>query len=215
MQWEARTRGVESILVKDCVRTDKDKTGVKHWKGEGRYLKPNLAALRLIQEEDPKIFELVISTGNFFYEFRPQFKKLVVTALPAARVGDFENNLLSFMFGMTAADAKRRYDLTLAKDISDQNPHYIYINVFPRFEADKREFTRAQMVLFATTMLPRRLWFEHPNGDEVTWDLPNMDTKVQLRPSDFVPPQAPQGWETVKVPLPDPGPRIIRTGSDR
>lgn len=224
MQWEQRMKGVDSILVKDCVRTDKDKATVKTWKGEARYLKPNLAALRLVQQEDSKFYELMISTGNFLYEYRPQFKKRMIHQLPPAQNGNFDNNLLSFLFGMNAIDAKRRYELTLAKDIGPENPHYIYIDVKPRFEADKREFTRAQLVLFQATMLPRRLWFEHPNGSEVMWDLPNMDTTVKLKPSDFTPPEAPEGWENVRVPLADqrppanetPGrPRIIRTGSDK
>ena len=31
-------------------------------------------------------------------------------------------------------------------------------------------------------MLPRRLWFEHVNGDEVTWDVTSMDTATRLQP---------------------------------
>jgi TIGR03009 family protein len=221
LQWEQRMKGVESIQVTDCVRTDKDKEAVKTWKGEARYLKPNLAALRLVQQEDSKFYELLVSTGNFLYEYSPQFQKLRVYELPPPRVGKFDNNLLSFLFGMTATDAKGRYNLTLKKDVSSENPHYVYIDIQPRFENDKREFTRAQMVLFSSTMLPRRLWFLHPNGSEVTWDLPNMNTEVKLKETDFRPPQAPPGWSTVQVPwtqqsAPGDGrPRVIRGGSDK
>jgi hypothetical protein len=67
-------------------------------------------------------------------------------------------------------------------------------------------------------MLPRRLWFQHPNGDEILWDLPNIDTTVQLKPVDFTPPAAPAGWETKKEPklTNAPGssaPRVVRPSS--
>jgi TIGR03009 family protein len=196
MRWESEMKGVTSILVKDCIRTDKDKNGTKTWRGEARYLKPNLAALRLVQQEDPKIYELLISTGTHLHEYRPQLQTLVIHELPPAKFGAFDNNLLSFLFGMSAMDAKRRYELTLTRDLSPENPHYIYIGIKPRYVEDKKEFVQAQLVLFSATMLPRRLWFEQPNGTEVTWDLPNMDTHIQLHVTDFAPPAAPKGWAT-------------------
>ncbi len=195
MRWESEMKGVTSIVVEDCVRTDKDKTGIKTWKGEARYLKPNYAALRLIQQQDPNIYELMVSTGTHLYEFRPQYKKLVIHELPPAKFGAFDNNLLSFLFGMSAMDAKRRYELSLTRDLGPDNPYYIYIGIKPRYVEDRKEFVDAQMVLYSSTMLPRRLWFRQPNDTEVTWDLPNMDTKRQLHVSDFAPPPAPKEWE--------------------
>jgi len=195
MRWENEMKGVTSIVVPDCVRTDKERGEIKTWKGEARYLKPNFAALRLIQQQDPKIYELLISTGTNLYEYRPQTQKLVIHELPPAKFGAFDNNLLSFLFGMSAMDAKRRYDMTLSRDIGPDNPHYIYIGITPRYVEDKKEFVRAELVLYSATMLPRRLWFQQPNDTQVTWDLPNMDTKTQLHVSDFTPPDAPRGWE--------------------
>lgn len=218
MSWEKRMTGVQSILVQKCVRTEKTKTGTKIYDGEARYLHPNYAALRMIQRDNPSLYELFVCTGNFLYEYRPQSKKLVIHELDQPAAGNFNNNFMQFLFGMSAADAKRRYDLKLAKDVSAENPHYIYLDIQPRFEADKREFSRAQMVLFANSMLPRRLWFQHPNGDEILWDLPNIDTTVQLKPVDFTPPAAPAGWETKKEPklTNAPGssaPRVVRPSS--
>lgn len=227
LNWEQRMAGVESILCK-CERTDKDKASgfTKVFKGEARYLKPNYAALRMIQEGNEKNYELYLSTGQFLYEYRPAQKTLRIHELPPPQAGaNFQNNFLSFVFGMSALDAKRRYDLNLSKDVTADNPHYVYIDVRPRFEADKKEFTRAQLVLFSQTMLPRRLWFEHPNGDQVTWDIPQIDTSTKLRPVDFTPPDPPEGWQRVRVPRADlpvqpasnPGaPRIVRpAGSDK
>jgi len=223
MRWESEMKAIPSVYVKKLQRTDKEVGSQKPrlMEGEARYLKPNLAALRLVQVDDPRFYELMVCTGQFMYEFRPQFKKLVVHEMEN-RVSGFDNNLLSFLFGMSAADSKRRYELTLAKDINEQNPHWIYIDIKPRFEADKREFTRAQLVLFARDMLPRRLWFEHPNQSEVTWDLKEVDTSVELKPMDFRPPEAPKGWDTQRIPLErapagagNGRPPIYRTGSDK
>jgi TIGR03009 family protein len=224
MRWESEMKSVPSVYVKKLQRTDKETGSQKPrvMEGEARYLKPNLAALRLVQVDDPRFYELMVCTGQFMYEFRPQFKKLVIHEMES-RVSGFDNNLLSFLFGMSAAEAKRRYELTLAKDITDQNPHWVYIDIKPRFEADKREFTRAQLVLFAQNMLPRRLWFEHPNSSEVTWDLKEVDTSVELKPMDFRPPDAPKGWDTQRIPLErapaqsnnNGRPPIYRTGSDK
>jgi TIGR03009 family protein len=225
MQWEAAMKDVPSIVVKDCMRTDKDPTSQKPkvWKGEARYMKPNLAALLLKQVDDPKFYELMVCTGQFLYEYRPQFKKLMIHDLPERATG-FDNNLLSFLFGMSAVDAKRRYDLKISKDVTAENPNWIYLDITPRFDADKREFSQAQLVLFANTMLPRRLWFLHPNGSEVTWDLPNMDTTTKLSLSDFRPPDAPKDWEKVRVPMEQPAagpgagngaPRVVRPSGNR
>ena len=207
MRWENEMKGVTSIVVPNCVRTDKQPGIIKTWKGEARYLKPNYAALRLVQQEDPKFYELMISTGTNLYEYRPQTQKLVIHELPPAKFGAFDNNLLSFLFGMSAMDAKKRYDLTLTRDIGPENPNYIYIGITPRYVEDKKEFVRAQLVLFSATMLPRRLWFEQPQptGSEVTWDLPNMETRAQLHVTDFDPPPAPKGWNTERQRLPAPG----------
>src|SRR5262245_22257049 len=218
MKWEQAMVNVESIYVKDCVRTDKDKTGPKVYEGEARYLKPNLAALRMVRKDNPNIYELMVCTGPFLYEFRPEFKKLSIHELDQPKNGTFNSNLLQFLFGgVSAADMKARYDLKLVKDASAENPHYIYLDVLPRFSDDKREFSRAQIVLFAETMLPRRFWFEHPNGAEMLLDLPNFDTSVKLKPADFRPPDAPKGWETIRVPKVEPAgglqPRIVRPAS--
>jgi TIGR03009 family protein len=193
LQWEQRMKSVESIWAKDLVRTEKEKTGeVRVLKGEARYLKPNLAALRMIREDNPALYELYISTGQFLYDYRPKSRKLYIHPLQG---GQFQNNFLSFLFGINAIDAKQRYELTLTKE----NKDFIYIKISPRFDAEKREFAQAQLVLQAGSMLPRRLWFEHPNGMEVTWDIPIMDTAQKLTPKDFVAPAAPAGWETVRV----------------
>ena len=200
LQWEQRMKGVESIYAPKLTREEKEKTGaIRKFEGEARYLRPNLAALRMIRVDDPTKYELYISTGINLYEFRPQTKTLRIHDMTPAQAGQFQNNFLSFLFGMNAADAKQKFELDVQKDVGPANPNFIYIMIKPRLDADKREFTRAQLVLKADTLLPRRLWFEHANGNSVTWDIPEMTTDQNLKPQDFTPPKAPEGWETVRV----------------
>ena len=104
------------------------------------------------------------------------------------------------MFGMKAADAKQRYDIRPGKDrLEDAN--YIFVDVFPRNPQDQGDFKQAQIVLSRDTFLPRRLWFQQPNGSEVMWDIPSIKSGVQvpIRPF-FQEPTAPAGWKLVRVP---------------
>lgn len=218
MAWEKRMTNVHSILAQKIVRTEKTKSGTKTYDGEARFLHPNYAALRMIQRDNPSLYELIVCSGVYIYEYRPQTKKLVIHEMNQPAAGAFNNNFLQFLFGMSAADAKRRYELKLAKDVSAENPNYIYLDIQPRFEDDKRQFSRAQMVLFANSMLPRRLWFLNPNDEEILWDLPNIDTTIELKPVDFTPPKAPAGWETKHErnntsPAGGNAPRVVRPSS--
>jgi TIGR03009 family protein len=194
-QWEQRMSGVDSIICQ-CSREEKSKTSgfKKLYEGEARYLKPNFVALRMIQKGNPQIYDLYISTGTYLYEYRPQTKALRIHTLE--KQANFQNNFLTFLFGMSATDAKKKFDLNLSKE--DDN--WIYIDILPRFDEDKREFSRAQMVLYTKTMLPRRLWFQGANGDEITWDIPSIDTTTKISEKAFHPPPAPEGWTVDRVP---------------
>src|SRR5262245_49059351 len=85
MRWESEMKNIHSIHVKKIQSTDKEPAAnakPRVMEGEARYLKPNLAALRLVQVDEPRFYELMVCTGQFLYEYRPQFKKLVVHELP-------------------------------------------------------------------------------------------------------------------------------------
>ncbi len=200
MKWEKVMMSVESLAVAKCTRTEKDKTGTKVYEGEIRFLKPNLFSLHMVQRQNPNIYERFVSTGNFLYDYRPQSKKLVIHELDPFKAGNLNKGFQQFLVGMSAADAKKNFELKITKDVTAENQHYIYLEITPRLAANMREFSRAQLVLWANTMLPRRLWLEQPNGNEITWDLPHVDTETKLRPVDFTPPPAPADWEQQKAP---------------
>ncbi len=219
LKWEQEMKNVQ-VLAAELARTTVDKTYGKAetFTGSAKYMKPNLAALEMVKKDNPQVYEKYLCTGTYLYEYVPATKLLRVHEVPqpknpAGNVTD--DNFLSFLFGMKAEEAKRRYDMRLVKE--DQ--WYIYIEVLPRFPADKVDFQKARLILNQGNFLPRQVWFEQPNGNEITWDIPKLasgaDAKVQR--SDFTPPQsAPAGWNMVKVPRQDTAkpnetqPRVIR-----
>jgi TIGR03009 family protein len=172
--------------------------------------------LEMQKRGKPEAFEKYICTGTFLYEYVPQNKVIRVHEMPPPKPGQVaDDNFLSFLFGMKADEARRRYDLRLVKE--DQ--WYIYIEIFPRLQQDKADFQRARLVLNNQTFLPRELWFEQPNGNEVKWDIPKVEAGVALNRSDFTSPSVPPGWNLVRMPKANevaprsnnvPPPRIIR-----
>lgn len=201
-QWEQKMKSVES-LVGPCARTEVDKTfqTTKVYEGTARFLKPNMAILDLRNKQKPELFEKYICTGTYLYEYAPTNKVIRVHELPQTKPGQADDNFLSFLFGMKAEDAKKRYDLKMSKE--DQ--FYVYVDIVPKLPADKADFARAQLVLTKGTYLPRRLWFEQPNGNEVTWDLPKTEQNARVDRTEFVAPQPPPGWTMERMTKPTEG----------
>jgi hypothetical protein len=114
---------------------------------------------------------------------------------------------------MKAEEAKRRYELTLARE----DNYYYYVNVLPRFPEDKADFQRAELVL-TKGFLPARLWFEEVNKNTVQWDILRIESNSsQVSRGDFYPPQTPPGWTAEHIRRQNPAtgktdnpPRVIR-----
>jgi TIGR03009 family protein len=218
-RWEQKMRAVTTLSAQ-INRVDKDKVFASTQKlsGVAQYMKAgsgkdaaNLAMLELKLDGKADIAEKFVCTGAFLYQFAPAQKEIRAYELPKPKPGQVaEDNFLSFVFGMKAEEAKRRYVLKLAKE----DTWYIYVEIAPRFPADRAEFQRARLVLNKDTFLPRQIWFEHANGNEVTWDIPRIQTGVSLDRRTFDAPKAPPGWKLVQVPR-TPPPRVVRPGSGR
>jgi hypothetical protein len=140
----------------------------------------------------------------------PAQKEIRAYELPKPKPGGVnDDSFLGFLFGMKADDARKKYNLTLAKE----DKWYVYVDIVPRNQADKVDFARARLVLNRDSFLPRQLWFEHANGNEVTWDIPQLRSGVVLRREVFDAPRPPAGWKLVPVRVNNtPPPRVIRGG---
>jgi TIGR03009 family protein len=210
-RWEKEMQSV-TTLTAEITRTMKDKVWQSDevFVGKAKYMKPNLAIMELQKKNNGGVFEKYLCTGSYLYQWVPSSKAIHVYELPTPKAGQpqTDDNFLSFFFGMKAEEAKKRYELKLVKDTDKENPWYIYIEVLPKLPVDKADFSRARLVLNASNFLPRQVWFEQPNGNELTWDLPKVDRDVRIDRSEFAPPTAPPaGWNMVKVPRADAVPR--------
>jgi TIGR03009 family protein len=203
--WEQKMREVQTLSAA-VNRIDKDKAFQTTTKlaGFAQYMKSgsgptamNLALLEMRREDNKtQVAEKFICTGTYLYQFLPAQKEIRAYELPRPKAGQVaDDNFLTFLFGMKAEEAKKRYNLTLAKE----DKWYVYVDVVPRTATDRADFARARLVLNKDSYLPRQLWFEHPNGNEVTWDVPRLDPKAVLDRRAFDAPKAPEGWKLVPV----------------
>jgi TIGR03009 family protein len=209
-KWENAMMAVNSFHI-DLSRTNLDKAygTVEKFEGAARFQKPNKALLYLASKTNANNFEKFVINGLTLYEWAPSVKKVRIHQLPPPKNGQMaDNNFLSFIAGMKAADAKQRYAMKMMPPPAGDT-YYSYIEILPRDPTDRQDFSRARLVLTISTGLPRQLWFQQPNGNEVTWDFNDVKANIQLPAVDFERPTAlPPGWELQAV-QPD-GPRVVR-----
>src|SRR5690242_18983751 len=104
-------------------------------------MRPNRAMMRLEKRGKPEVFEQLIYTGTFLYQFLPQQKELRVHKLPATKSGGVsDDTFLAFLLpGMKASAARERYQLRLLPP--PPNDTYFYnILIQPKTPADRQEF---------------------------------------------------------------------------
>jgi TIGR03009 family protein len=215
-KWEKKMREVQTLSA-SLTRLDKDKVLRQTTKltGFAQYMKSgsgttalNLAVLELKLDGKNDVAEKIVCTGTYLYQFAPAQKEIKAYEMPRPKPGQVaDDGFLGLLFGMKAEEAKKRYALTLSKE----NQWYVYVDIAPRDKEDKADFARAQLVLSKDTYLPRRLWFEHANGNEVTWDIPTLKSGVTLDRRHFDAPKPPAGWKLVPVTRDTrPQPRVAR-----
>lgn len=206
-----------ATLQAECRRVELDKTigGTATYQGWAKYLKstvpgqPSRASLYMEKKDRPDIFEKLVFTGTFLYEYVPQQKVIRVHELPKTKDGQLANdNILGFVFGMTARAAKQRYHLTYQPP-PEKDKWYYYIGIQPKEAADKADFSEARLVLWNTTFLPRQFWYVQPNGNEIRWEFPKITPGVAIAPIEFGAPTPPPGWRFERM-IRDPQPRVAR-----
>jgi TIGR03009 family protein len=166
------------------------------------------ASLDLKKKNQPEVFEKFICHGNLLYEYAPQTKVIRVHQLPPPREGQLaDDNVLSLLFGMRAQEAKKRYKLT---HVPANDKWYHYIRIEPILPADKADFTEARLTLFQRDSMPRQLWFQQPNGNEVTWDFQRIVANGPIDANEFDVNRLPApDWRVQQMPR-QPAARVIR-----
>jgi TIGR03009 family protein len=202
LKWEQAMQRVKFLTAK-CQRTDTDRVigQEKVWAGKAAYLAPNFVRLYLVHKpgnarED---YEDYIINPQAIYELKSETKTVYIRQLPPAPPGQVANNAqMSLLFGMKAAEAKRRFEIKL--DGEDET--YYYLTVLPRDPQDRAEFAKARVALFRSHFLPREVRIDTPNQNQVKWELPEIDLTTPVNAGLFARPQKPEGWREQVIPLP-------------
>lgn len=209
--WEKGMTDLKSF-VSEVQRVTEDKAlGAKdEHKGYAMFMKPaakddgSRARLELAKVGNPKIFERYICTGIYLYEYALANNTIRVHDMPRNKKdGVQQESFLSFLFGMGAEDAKRRYDMKLVypkdkdgKEVID--PNYHYIQIVPKLDQDKGDFIQARLSLYRTNNLPAQIWYLQPNKNEITWTFTKLQLNVQI-PLTYFQPEDLKGWRTEVV----------------
>jgi TIGR03009 family protein len=207
--WEKSMTKLEHFSA-SCRRTTTDKTfgGQEVFEGSAKFVKtgasqPSRALLYMEKKGDSSKYEKFLYTGTFLYEYVPSTKVLRIHDVPQPKPGQpaIEDNILSLLFGMKAAQAQQRYQMKWVPDAQNNNKFYHYLQILPKTPQDKADFTEARLVLTANGFLPRQVWYHQPNGNEITWDFEKIDVTTQIPLTTFAPPQRlDQGWRMERTP---------------
>jgi TIGR03009 family protein len=205
LQWEQKMQGVQSLVAR-IKKTETDGLAKTSVEGVGylKYTKPNRADLYIQRSNNQQIYERFLSTGNNLFVFLPKQNLIRVYSMPQRAPGQpvIDNSFVGFLAGMSAVEARRRFEMTLVKE--DQ--HYAYIIVKPLRAEDKAEFSEARIALLKTTMMPREMQFVPPDGNPIKWDIQNVEVNAQIPATDFATPQMKQypGWQMQQMPAAGP-----------
>jgi TIGR03009 family protein len=218
VNWEKKMAEITSYEAK-CVRINEDRVWRKKsiYEGTAKYLKTptaSLARLRLEKANRPDDFEEYIFTGTVFYRFDPEQKLIWVHDAPKVRPGQVsefhilgyfwpwqvsEFHILDFLFGMKAAQAKQHFKLEYIAPPADDK-YYYFIMITPKNDCQKEDFIRARLVVLRSNFMIAQLWYEEPNGNEITWNFSKIVSPAKLDALEFQQPTPPAGWQLRKVP---------------
>jgi TIGR03009 family protein len=157
-----------------------------------------------------------ICDGKAIFEFEAKAKLLKVRPLPPELQGkSIADGPLPFIFGAKAETLKRRYamrDVTPKKAIGEQ----IWLEAWPKYQADAANFQRATVILNEKTFLPEALQIFPPGIVPVegkpqaytayTFMSPSVNNPLDILKGDFLPPRTPLGWRRVVVEDPNAQP---------
>jgi TIGR03009 family protein len=213
LSWETSMKGVESLVAPVRLTEVDDVTKTSEvFDGQIKFLRPNRADLYVAKTSNPQLYKRYLCSGNYLYDFSPREKRIRAYPLQQRAAGQqvVDNTFIGFLAGMSAQEAKRRFDLKLVtspKNPAGEDQWYAYIQVEPRTPEDKAEFSVARIALLKSTMMPREMQFVAPNGAVSKWEVGTILTNAasQLKALDFVGPQkAPAGWTMEMMPPPGP-----------
>ncbi len=155
-----------------------------------------------------------VCDGKAIFEYKHDKKQLVVQPLPPEMRGTaIVDGPLPFLFGAEADKLKRRYWIRSKQS----NAESIWLEAFPRHQADAANYHHVEVMLERKTMMPTAIQVHMPNGRSravYMFQDPTVNgTMNQLFGSLFNSPRTPLGWKRVVQEAPaesPPGPQATQ-----
>ncbi len=187
--------------------------------GQLTYAKPDKGSFkideikRFVQKDPEKPGEYVLQKdevgehwvcdGKAIYEYKHDKKQLVVQALPEDMRGkSIVDGPLPFLFGAEAAKLKARYWIRSRQS----NAAEIWLEAYPRTQADAANYHHVDVMLERKTMMPRAIQVHMPNNSNravYMFENPSVNGALnQLFGALFNAPRTPLGWTRVVEELP-------------
>ncbi len=178
--WEKKSTAVRDVEC-EFRRITRDRLfkteEIEYGKAVG--IKPYLGRLDL-KNEKKQFTQIFIYTGKRIHNYNFESKQEIIHVLPDA---DPDSNkslpgALGFLYGMSAAEAKSRFKLTLVREFPKNGINYAEIHAEPRTQADQQEFKTAQIAIDTKTFLPKELRTFESNGNEQHWIFDRLETNL-------------------------------------
>jgi TIGR03009 family protein len=211
--WETNSGRLKTLDVR-MTRTDRSPAWDEddQYKGRAMFKTPNLAWLDFEKEKevkDPRTgakqkrfmpHERIVCTGTEVWQYRCDTSQIFIYPLEKdVQQRALEEGPLPFLFNFKAADAKKRYTMTLVED----DPQAPVIRIIPRLPIDQESFKLAWVKLDRQLfLLPQRILLIQPDGKS------SKDFELKLNPEvancdvrdENFRPKAGEGWKIVRNP---------------
>ncbi len=149
VRWEEQSKTVTSLSV-EYTRTDfsKDFGATTQFQGKARLKSPDFVYLDFYEVIDGKptgVFsERIVCDGRNVYQFLGPPKRIFVYPQEKdAQIKSLNQGPLPFLFNMSVAKAKARYDMVLEEERKDS---YL-IKIIPKLAIDREEYSQALVKL--------------------------------------------------------------------
>jgi len=163
--------------------------------------KPMFARLRLDSTTNKDDYEAFICNGKALFAYSGIDKQITEFPLNGGQAAG-GGLMLDIVRGMTAQQAKQRFQITLYKEDAD----YVYLDIKPTNGADQQEFQHMRMALFGPNVkvpgtvpyMPASVWKQSPNGDAELWEFNDLQPNVKGITAEHFDFQPIQGWNVKK-----------------
>lgn len=206
-RWAEKASALKTVDVRFQREDNSGACGIERYEGRLHLKEPNLADLEVkkrAEDGTASPFERLVWTEPELHQFRHDGLTEFVFVYEEKRRQVPEAAALPFLFGMTAEDLLKRYDVELTRE----TPETFVVLLRPREQPLAHpllervllltSFSRAYLVLDRQTYLPRRFCLVSPNGKD-TKDYRALEIKVNgaIDPEVFQP-RSIKGWKVIR-----------------